>query len=200
MKSCVKLYLVHAPGLELDKVPSPFLDEDGRDAPSRSPAFKGPVQECPWCEHTFPPSPWPDLRAYDASKKSQRATPAAGGGSLASNAVPPLADAEDRGRLAPVAAKILMRILYGACNARPDILKAVTHLACFFTKWTSLCDRRLHRLVCYIHSTYNYRLVGWIGDAASTLQPYLFADADFCRVPCDTAQHFWLAFRNPRAE
>ena len=44
----------------------------------------------------------------------------------------------------------LMKILYGARNARPDILKAVTHLACFFTKWTSQCDRRLHRLVCYI--------------------------------------------------
>ena len=52
------------------------------------------------------------------------------------------------------------------------------HLACFFTKWTSLCDRRLHCLVCYIHSTY-YRLLGWIGDQPSAWQPHLFADADF---------------------
>jgi len=72
-----------------------------------------------------------------------------------------------------------MKILYGARNARADILKAVTRLACFFTKWTSQFDRRLHRLVCYIHSTYNYRLVGWIGDKPSAWQPHLFADADF---------------------
>ena len=78
-----------------------------------------------------------------------------------------------------MAARILMKILYGARNARPDILKAVTHLACFFTKCTSLCDRRLHHLVCYIHSTYNYLSVGWIGDAPSALQPHLFVDADF---------------------
>ena len=47
-----------------------------------------------------------------------------------------------------------MKILYGARNARPDLLKAVTYLACYFAKWTSMCDRRLHWLICYIHSTY----------------------------------------------
>ena len=76
MRSCVQLYPDLAPGLELDRVSTPFLDEDGRDAPSRSAAHKGPLEECPWCAHTFPPSPWPDLRAYEASRKSQRATSA----------------------------------------------------------------------------------------------------------------------------
>ena len=104
-----------------------------------SAAHKGPFQECPWCEHTFPPSPWPDLRAYEQNKKSQRAIPAAGGesGAMSGAESSPPAAAEDRGRLAPVAARILMKILYGARNARPDILKAVTRLARFFTKWTS---------------------------------------------------------------
>jgi hypothetical protein len=93
-----------------------------------------------------------------------------------------------------------MKILYGARNARPDILKAVTHLACFFTKWTTLCDRRLHRLVCYIHSTYNYRLVGWIGDGPSALQPHLFADADFagCVYTQRSTSGLHLAVRGPK--
>jgi hypothetical protein len=113
------------------------------------------------------------------------ATSTSGGVGVASDTAPPQTVAEDKGKLAPVAARILMKILYGARNARPDILKAVTHLACFFTKWSTLCDRRLHRLVCYIHSTYKYRLLGWIGDQPSARQPYLFAeaDADFARCP-----------------
>ena len=86
----------------------------------------------------------------------------------------PLAVAEGRGRLAPVAARILTNILYSARNARPDILKAVSYLACFFTCWTSMCDRRLHRLICYIHPTLNYRLIGWVGDVPLALQPHPF--------------------------
>ena len=65
MKSRVQFYLDLAPGLELDQASMPLLDEDGRGAPSRSAAHKGPLQEYPWREHTFPPSPWPDLRAYE---------------------------------------------------------------------------------------------------------------------------------------
>ena len=72
-----------------------------------------------------------------------------------------------------------MKILHGARSAWPDLLKAVTYLACYFTKWTSTCDRRLHRLVCYIHSTYKYRVIEWIGDTPANLQPHLFADAGF---------------------
>ena len=71
MKSCVQLYLDLAPRLEPDPVSMPFLGEDGRDAPSRSAAHKGPLEECLRCTHTFPLNPWPDLRAYEASKKSQ---------------------------------------------------------------------------------------------------------------------------------
>ena len=84
-----------------------------------------------------------------------------------------------RGRLAPVAARILMKILYGVRSARLDLLRAVSHLVCYFTKWTSMCDKRLHQLVCYINSTLHHRMVGWIGDELGALQPHLFADADF---------------------
>ena len=72
-----------------------------------------------------------------------------------------------------------MKVLYGARSARLDLLRAVSHLACFFTKWSTKCDQRLHQLMCYIKSTYQYRLVGWIGDELMAVQPHLFADADF---------------------
>ena len=94
-----------------------------------------------------------------------------------------------------------MKILYGARSARLDILRAVSHLACYFTKWTSLCDRRLHQLVCYIHSTYHYRLVGWVGDKPSELQPHLFADADFagCVDTLRSTSGLHLAVRGPNS-
>ena len=50
-------------------------------------------------------------------------------------------------RLEPYAAKVLMKILYGARMARFDLLRAVCLLATQITKWDAYCDRRLHRLV-----------------------------------------------------
>ena len=59
----------------------------------------------------------------------------------------------DRGILQPLAAKVLMKILYGARMARLDMLRAVCNLACFVTRWTTDCDAKLHRLVHYIACT-----------------------------------------------
>ena len=72
-----------------------------------------------------------------------------------------------------------MKILYAARMARFDLLRAVCHLACFITKWTTECDKRLHSLVCYIHSTKSHRMVGWVGDALKDVDLHLYADADF---------------------
>ena len=94
-----------------------------------------------------------------------------------------------------------MKILYGARCARPDLLRAVSHLACYFTRWTHQCDRRLHQLICYIHSTYHYRMVGWIGDELQDLFPHLFADADFagCTDTQRSTNGLFLALRGPRS-
>ena len=86
---------------------------------------------------------------------------------------------ESEGRLQPIAAKVLMKILCGARLARFDLLRAVCHLACHVTRWSSTCDRRLHRLVCYIHSTKHYKMFGWVGDSVPNLEPHMFAEADF---------------------
>ena len=79
-----------------------------------------------------------------------------------------------------------MKILYAARLARFDLLRAVCHLACFVTKWTSDCDKRLHRLVSYISSSKSYRMVGWVGDPIQNLDMHLFAAADF--AGCSAAQ------------
>mgnify|MGYP007023072079 CR=1 FL=1 len=83
--------------------------------------------------------------------------------------------------LKPYAAKVLMKVLYAARYARFDLLRAVCYLAQFITKWDQDCDKRLYRLMCYIHSTYHLRLSGWVGDDRDHVTPHLFVDADFCR-------------------
>ena len=152
MRSCVDLYLELAPGATLRRVATPFLREDQRDAPARAPATNGPCEICTWCNHSFPPSPYASLQEYERQRKLdqgpsgtssgravEQSTGRRSGGDVS---VDP--EANDLGRLAPVAARILMKILYGARCARPDLLRAVSHLACFFTRWTHQCDRRLH--------------------------------------------------------
>ena len=79
-----------------------------------------------------------------------------------------------RGKLQPIAAKILMKILYAARLCRFDLLRSVCSLACDVTRWTETSDKRLHRLMCYIKTTKHYRMYGYIGDAQSDLSLELF--------------------------
>ena len=71
-----------------------------------------------------------------------------------------------------------MKVLYAARMARFDLLFAVNRLASCITKWTPLCDKRLHRIMCYIESTKHYRMVNFCGDDAAACQPHVYADAD----------------------
>ncbi|CAE7211779.1 unnamed protein product [Symbiodinium sp. CCMP2592] len=57
----------------------------------------------------------------------------------------------DKGELGDCAA-VLMKILYGARMGRYDLIRPVQALASLITKWDGLCDKKLHRLVCYINS------------------------------------------------
>ena len=98
-----------------------------------------------------------------------------------------------------VAAKVLMKIIFAARLCRYDLLRAVCYLATFVTKWTSECDRKLHRLVCYIHSSKHHRMVGWVGDNPGVLRPHLFADADFagCTATQRSTSGYHFAIRGP---
>ena len=66
----------------------------------------------------------------------------------------PIADeAEARGELQPIASRVLMKVLFAARMARFDLLRATQGLASRVTKWSPECDKSLHRLMCYIHTT-----------------------------------------------
>ena len=45
-------------------------------------------------------------------------------------------------------------VLHGARMARFDLLKAVANLAKNVTKWNANCDKRVHRLICYVHKLF----------------------------------------------
>jgi hypothetical protein len=90
---------------------------------------------------------------------------------------------EVKGRLQPIAARVLMKVLYGARMARYDLIRAVNGLATEVTKWSLRCDARLHRLMCYINSTLDLKLYGWVGDPIPSLSLHLFVDADLAGDP-----------------
>ena len=71
------------------------------------------------------------------------------------------------GALAPIALKVLMKVLYAARVARPDLLRATCMMARRVTKWDADCDRRLHRLMCYITCTRDYVQTSYCGGVAT---------------------------------
>ena len=91
------------------------------------------------------------------------------------------------GLLAPVACKVLLEIVYGARLARFDLSRPIAALASKITQWDSVRDRMLHRLVCYINSSLDYKLKGHIGDSSNDLTLTLFSDAD-CAGCLDAAK------------
>ena len=62
---------------------------------------------------------------------------------------------------------------------RPDILWSVNKLARSITKWTKACDKRLNRLISYIHRTCEYRQYCHVGNTAKQCRLGLFQDSDF---------------------
>ena len=57
------------------------------------------------------------------------------------------------GELSNTCSQIVLKCLYLARIGRPDILWSVNKLARSITKWTKACDKRLNRLISYIHHT-----------------------------------------------
>ena len=90
---------------------------------------------------------------------------------------------EEGGQLQPIAARVLMKILYAARVCRFDLLRAVCALAQRVTRWDVTCDKRLHKLMCYINTTAGKQLVGFVGDSLDMVRPHLFADADLAGCP-----------------
>ena len=62
---------------------------------------------------------------------------------------------------------------------RRDILWSVNKLARSVTKWTRACDKRLSRLISYIHHTNDHRPYCHVGNTAQHCRLGLFQDSDF---------------------
>ena len=105
--------------VKLKTVATPFLPEDHSDAPARVPRSGESAVCCPWCQHSFPESEFKALRSKSKKKKKDLS---------AEDLI------RDLGRLQPIAASILMNILYAARMARFDLLRATCKLACYTTK------------------------------------------------------------------
>ena len=97
----------------------------------------------------------------------------------AGNAPAEWQEGDERGVLQPIAASVLMKVMYGARMARWDLLKIIQLLATRITKWSKDCDKALHRLICYINSTKHYVLSGCIAEDEQNLELRLYVDADF---------------------
>ena len=65
--------------------------------------------------------------------------------------------------LSHVCSQIVLKCLQLARIGRLDILWSVNKLARSITKWTNACDKRLNRLLSYIHHTcYTNNIVMWV--------------------------------------
>ena len=83
------------------------------------------------------------------------------------------------GELTKVCSQIVLKCLYLARIGRPDILRSVNKLARAVTKWTRACDKRLARLISYIHHTCDYKQCCHVGCTAKQCRLGLFQDSDF---------------------
>ena len=84
------------------------------------------------------------------------------------------------GELSNACSQIVLKCLYLARIGRPDILLwSVDKLARAITKWTKACDKRLNRLISYIHHTCEYKQYCHVGNTAKQCRLGLSQDSDF---------------------
>ena len=88
--------------------------------------------------------------------------------------------------LSEVCSHIVLKCWYLARIGRPDVLWSVDKLARSVTKWTQACDRRLARLISYIHRTNDFQQYCHVGNTAQHCRLGLFQDSDFSGVLQDS--------------
>ena len=78
-----------------------------------------------------------------------------------------------------ICSQIVLKCFFLARIGLPDILWSVNKLARSITKWIKACDKRLSRLISYIHHTCNYKQHCPVGNTAKQCRLGLFQDSDF---------------------
>ena len=92
---------------------TPFVKGYDYENVARDPASKGNGLTCPWCEGSFPKE---DFSPYTGKGRQS--------GACRSARKPP-PEARPPGKLAPIVAKIIMKVFYAARVARFDLLRAI---------------------------------------------------------------------------
>jgi hypothetical protein len=102
---------------------------------------------------------------------------------------------EPAGVMSGVCASHLMRLLYAARVARPDIQTAIVRLAKHISKWKARHDRCLQRLMSYVSCSLDLRLTGSmpIGQASSA-RLVCWPDADLAgdKATARATGGFWV--------
>ena len=139
LRFCVDRYLEVAGDVKLNKVVTPGIHEETKDHVSRRPVKEGPSVMCNWCNNLAP--------TVSGLEPDQR------------EGTPELAMKEPvRAHLAPHAASVLVKLLYGARIARFDLLRQVNRLARNVHRWSDSDDRGLHHLM---YKTLAHGRMGW---------------------------------------
>ena len=74
------------------------------------------------------------------------------------------------------ARKLFCIVFFLARIGRPDILWSVNKLACAVTKWSKACDKRIARVISYIHHTREFKQYCHVGSTAQQCRLGLFRD------------------------
>ena len=118
-----------APGARLRTVDAPVLPEDQLASPQSAPCETGSFVECNWCKHTFKSiKEYNTLKEWEEDNKTRRKIAVEEDRDRKEQEK----DEESRGALAPVAASIVMKIIWGARFCRMDCLRIIGFIACSF--------------------------------------------------------------------
>ena len=83
------------------------------------------------------------------------------------------------GELSNTCSQIVLKCWFLARIGRLDILWSLNKCARSITKWTKACDKRLNRLISYIHYTCENKRCCHVGNAAEQCRLGLFQHSDF---------------------
>ena len=110
-------------------------------------------------------------------------------------------DWTEMGELDSEALALLMKLLYCARLARPDLLRPVNELGRNITKWTKACDKSLHRLFCYLNNSRDFVLVSHMGGDIDELELELSVDADLASEKDDTksSSAYFCSIKGPQS-
>ena len=91
-----------------------------------------------------------------------------------------IVDYEVRGELEKGCHSVVMKNIWVARIARPDLMKPCNDLAGKLHEWSRNDDKKTERLIGYMKRSKNFKLRGYVGDYLWLCELWLFVDADFC--------------------